>query len=78
MAAVITSRRPSPLQRRVLIVLAEQRATAILVLPLVPVRLADDAAPQADELPVELDGIWHMACRGDYVIRLDGTTCLQL
>lgn len=21
---------------------------------------------------------WHLACRGDYVIRLDGTTCLQL
>ncbi|MGS3490021.1 hypothetical protein ACB276_19640 [Enterobacter hormaechei subsp. xiangfangensis] len=27
---------------------------------------------------MELDGIWHLACRGDYVIRLDGTTCLQL
>jgi len=27
---------------------------------------------------VELDGRWHLALRGDYVIRLDGTTCLQL
>ena len=27
---------------------------------------------------MELDGRWHLACRGDYVIRLDGTTCLQL
>ncbi|MEP8981171.1 hypothetical protein ABKW25_20905 (plasmid) [Enterobacter hormaechei] len=27
---------------------------------------------------MELDGRWHMACRGDYVIRLNGTTCLQL
>ncbi|WP_261783799.1 hypothetical protein [Enterobacter roggenkampii] len=25
-----------------------------------------------------LDDRWHLACRGDYVIRLDGTTCLQL
>lgn len=27
---------------------------------------------------MELDDRWHMACRGDYVIRHDGTTCLQL
>jgi len=27
---------------------------------------------------VELDGRWHIACRSDYVIRLDVTTCLQL
>ena len=27
---------------------------------------------------MELDGRWHLALRGDYVIRLDGTTCLQL
>ncbi|HEI8763758.1 TPA: hypothetical protein SLG70_005014 [Klebsiella oxytoca] len=55
-------------------VLAEQRATAIRVLPLVPPVQADEA----DDRPVELDGRWHLACRGDYVIRLDGTTCLQL
>lgn len=55
-------------------VLAEQRATAVRVLPLVPPGRADEA----DDRPVELDDRWHLACRGDYVIRLDGTTCLQL
>ncbi|HCZ9102106.1 TPA: hypothetical protein O4G09_005238 [Klebsiella michiganensis] len=55
-------------------VLAEQRATAVRVLPLVPPVQADEA----DHRPVELDDRWHLACRGDYVIRLDGTTCLQL
>ncbi|WP_096989118.1 hypothetical protein [Escherichia coli] len=55
-------------------VLAEQRATAVRVLPLVP----RSQAGEADDRPVELDGCWHLACRGDYVIRLDGTTCLQL
>ncbi|MCY2608856.1 hypothetical protein OW922_20385 [Klebsiella pneumoniae] len=54
-------------------VLAEQRATAIRVLPLVPPVQAD----KADDRPVELDGRWHLALRGDYVIRLDGTTWLQ-
>jgi DNA-binding MarR family transcriptional regulator len=55
-------------------VLAEQRATAVRVLPLVPHSKADEA----DDRPVALDDRWHIACRGDYVIRLDGTTCLQL
>lgn len=55
-------------------VLAEQRATTIRVLPLVPHSQVDEA----DDRPVELEDRWHMACRGDYVIRLDGTTCLQL
>ncbi|WP_369136550.1 hypothetical protein [Klebsiella variicola] len=55
-------------------VLAEQRATAVRVLPLVPRSEADES----DDRPVELDGRWHLAWRGDYVIRLDGTTCLQL
>ncbi|MFB4460406.1 hypothetical protein ACE3II_18515 [Enterobacter hormaechei subsp. steigerwaltii] len=55
-------------------VLAEQRATAVRVLPLVP-RSPDE---EADDRPVALDDRWHLACRGDYVIRLDGTTCLQL
>ena len=54
--------------------LAEQRATEVRVLPLVP----HGQAHQADDRPVELDGCWHLACRGDYVIHLDGTTCLQL
>jgi len=55
-------------------VLAEQRAATIRVLPLVPRSQADEA----DDRPVELDDRWHLAWRGDYVIRLDGTTCLQL
>ncbi|HDR2628018.1 TPA: hypothetical protein QCI66_004333 [Enterobacter cancerogenus] len=53
---------------------AEQRATAVRVLPLVP----SGQAGEADDRPVALDDRWHLACRGDYVIRLDGTTCLQL
>ncbi|HGK4757529.1 TPA: hypothetical protein ACJ2XP_004903 [Enterobacter cloacae] len=55
-------------------VLAEQRATTVRVLPLIP----PGQAGEADDRPVALDGRWHLACRGDYVIRLDGTTCLQL
>ncbi|EQA1638040.1 hypothetical protein O1F62_RS20515 [Enterobacter hormaechei] len=55
-------------------VLAEQRATAVRVLPLVP----RSPAEEADDRQVALDDRWHLACRGDYVIRLDGTTCLQL
>ncbi|HGV0046201.1 TPA: hypothetical protein ACNFPT_004505 [Enterobacter ludwigii] len=55
-------------------VLAEQRATAVRVLPLVP----RSPVEEADDRPVALDDRWHLACRGDYVIRLDGTTCLQL
>ncbi|MGX9838771.1 hypothetical protein ACH32B_22725 [Enterobacter dykesii] len=55
-------------------VLAEQRATAVRVLPLVP----RSQAEEADDRPVELNGCWYLACRGDYVIRLDGITCLQL
>ena len=55
-------------------VLAEQRATTVRVLPLIPPGQADEA----DDRPVALDDRWHLACRGDYVIRLDGITCLQL
>lgn len=55
-------------------VLAEQRATAVRVLPLVP----HSQTVEAVDRPMALEGFWHLACRGDYVIRLDGTTCLQL
>lgn len=55
-------------------VLAEQRATAVRVLPLVP----HSQTEEADDRPVALDDRWHLACRSNYVIRLDGTTCLQL
>ncbi|WP_318366979.1 hypothetical protein [Enterobacter sp.] len=58
--------------------LAERRATDVMVLPLAPARPPDDTDTLADDRLVELDGRWHLACRGDYVIRLDGTTCLQL
>lgn len=58
--------------------LAERRATEIRVLPLVPIRPVDTGDARAGDRPVRLDNIWYMACRGDYVIRADGTTCLQL
>ncbi len=32
----------------------------------------------ATDLAVELNGITYQACRGDFVVRLDGSTCLQL
>ena len=125
------SRRPSPLQRRVLIVLAaldEKRPGPVLTGDIervleqsgeAPVygpnlrascRRLEDAgwlrtlrAPNlqlaveltdagravaqpllpaggtsATDLAVELNGITYQACRGDFVVRLDGSTCLQL
>ena len=125
------SRRPSPLQRRVLIVLAaldEKRPGPVLTRDIervleqsgeAPVygpnlrascRRLEDAgwlrtlrAPtlqlaveltdagravaqpllpaggtSATDLAVELNGITYQACRGDFVVRLDGSTCLQL
>ncbi|EKI1529391.1 hypothetical protein PCD64_003972 [Escherichia coli] len=99
------SRRPSPLQRRVLIVLAaldEKRPGPVLTRDIervlersgeAPVygpnlrascRRLEDAgwlrtlrAPNL-QLAVELNGITYQACRGDFVVRLDGSTCLQL
>ena len=125
------SRRPSPLQRRVLIVLAaldEKRPGPVLTRDIervleqsgeapvygpnlrascrrledagwlrtlrapnlqLAVELTDAgravAQPQlpaggtsATDLAVELNGITYQACRGDFVVRLDGSTCLQL
>lgn len=125
------SRRPSPLQRRVLIVLAaldEKRPGPVLTRDIervleqsgeAPVygpnlrascRRLEDAgwlrtlrAPNlqlaveltdagravaqpllpaggtsATDLAVELNGITYQTCRGDFVVRLDGSTCLQL
>ncbi|HBZ8552207.1 TPA: hypothetical protein MM834_004903 [Salmonella enterica subsp. houtenae] len=57
---------------------AEQRATQVVVLPLVREKTAHEAGTSGDERPVQLDGMIYPACRGDYVIRPDGTTCLQL
>jgi len=58
--------------------LAEQRATTVCVLPLVPAGTTGETVMPGTDLPVRLDGNWYMTCRGDYVVRLDGTTCLQL
>ena len=57
---------------------AEQRSAAVMVLPLVRKAPSVDISTRAGDLPVLLDNVWYMSCRGDYVIRLDGTTCLQL
>ena len=129
--SAVTSRGPSPLQRRVLIVLAaldEKRPGPVLTRDIervleqsgeAPVygpnlrascRRLEDAgwlrtlrAPNlqlaveltdagravaqpllpaggtsATDLAVELNGITYQACRGDFVVRLDGSTCLQL
>ena len=59
-------------------VLAEQRAAEVVVLPLVPVSAPSADGISATDLPVELDGMTYQACRGDFVVRLDGSTCLQL
>ncbi|MDC3754785.1 hypothetical protein JEX45_30105, partial [Escherichia coli] len=57
---------------------AEQRAAEVVVLPLVPVSGQSADGTSATDLPVELDGLTYQACRGDFVVRLDGSTCLQL
>lgn len=57
---------------------AEQRTTEIRVLPLSGGESNSDTAVTGIEHLVQLENIWYLACRGDYVIRLDGTTCLQL
>ncbi|EKC3426294.1 hypothetical protein OFJ05_004173 [Escherichia coli] len=125
------SRRPSPLQRRVLIVLAaldEKRPGPVLTRDIERVLVQSGEAPvygpnlrascrrledagwlrtlrapnlqlaveltdagravaqpllpaggtSATDLAVELNGITYQACRGDFVVRLDGSTCLQL
>ncbi len=56
----------------------ELRVTTVRVLPLVRLKPIYESDTFSDERPVELGDLWHMACRGDYVIRLNGTTCLQL
>ncbi|EGK0962743.1 hypothetical protein IOM74_004279 [Salmonella enterica] len=58
--------------------LTARRSAAVTVLPLSRDKMAGDVNTQAGDRPVQLDNVWHMLCRGDYVIRLDGTTCLQL
>lgn len=57
---------------------AEQRAAEVRVLPLVPAIQDGCPGPTGDNMPVSLDGTSYHACRADYVIRLNGSTCLQL
>lgn len=56
----------------------ELRITAVRILPLVRLKPVYESDTFGDDRPVELSDRWHMACRGDYVIRLNGTTYLQL
>ena len=85
----VTSRGPSPLQRRVLIVLAaldEKRPGPVLTRDIERVLERSGEAPVYGpnlrapnlQLAVELNGMTYQACRGDFVVRLDGSTCLQL
>lgn len=55
---------------------AEQRTMQVVVLPLV--RITPNSDADKKDRPVQLDGNEYIACRGDYVIRLNGSTCLQL
>ena len=57
---------------------AEQRATEVIVLPVVPLSTAGTLSPHTNDRPVTLNNIGYMAYRGDFVVRLDGSTCLQL
>lgn len=60
------------------LLLAEQRAAEVVVLPLVPASGLPADGTSATDLTVELNGMAYQVCRGDFVIRLDGSTCLQL
>ncbi|HGL8774771.1 hypothetical protein ABK813_22900 [Klebsiella aerogenes] len=59
-------------------VLAQQRASEVKVLPLVSAIPAGSPGPTGDDVLLMIDGVARTAYRGDFVIRLDGTTCLQL
>ncbi|HBD2002086.1 TPA: hypothetical protein KIF43_005138 [Escherichia coli] len=54
---------------------AEQRAAEVVVLPHA---VLPGGGTSATDLAVELNGMTYQACRGDFVVRLDGSTCLQL
>lgn len=55
----------------------EQRATEVVVLSLVPVSGLPADGTSATDLQVDLDSMTYQVCRGDFVVRLDGSTCLQ-
>ena len=57
---------------------AKQRAAEVVVLPLVPASALPADGTSSTALPVDLNGMTYQACRGDFVVRLDGSTCLQL
>ncbi len=57
---------------------AEQRATEVIVLPVVPLSTAGTLSPHTNDRPVTLNNIGYMAYRGDFVVRLNGSTCLLL
>ncbi|EMN5850579.1 hypothetical protein RJO36_004040 [Enterobacter hormaechei] len=59
-------------------VLAEQRATEVIVLPLMPDREMNSVQTITEDHLVVLDGIHHIACSAAFVIRIYGSTCLQL
>lgn len=58
--------------------LAEQFSTEISVLPLRPDREMKNVQTITEDHPVVLEGIRHIACSAAFVIRIDGSTCLQL
>ncbi|EPC0269820.1 hypothetical protein, partial [Escherichia coli] len=58
------------------LLLAEQRTAEVVVLPLIPLSVPPAEGTSAKDLPVELGGMTYQACRGDFVVRLDGSTCL--
>ncbi|MFR4092596.1 MAG: hypothetical protein ACLT2V_01315, partial [Escherichia coli] len=60
------------------LLLAEQDRLRADLLPLVPAAGLPTGGTSATDLAVELNGITYQACRGDFVVRLDGSTCLQL
>ncbi len=60
------------------LLLAEQRTAEVVVLPLIPLSVPPAEGTSAKDLPVALGGMTYQACRGDFVVRLDGSTCLQL
>lgn len=54
------------------------RADTVVMLPFCqPANRQSDGQASVDRL-VRLDGVWHTACRGAFVVRLAGSTCLQL
>lgn len=53
---------------------ARQQAATVLVLP----GSTENRTAAPEDRPVCLDGIWYPAWRADFVLRLDGGTCLQL